>query len=86
MYCLNNADLKTVSSYSCQWKGLNKLMTIEVEQFPHVVGFELLEETIKMYSNNYVELFPFRMLIEEEKEEEPEEVNYIVTKKPKRKK
>ena len=85
MYCLKNADLATVASYSCEWKSLHKLMTIEVEQVPHVVGFELLNETIKMYSNNYMELFPFRMLIEEEKVE-PEQVNYIVTKKPKTKK
>ena len=85
LYSLDNLNLKTLSSYSCRWKSLNKLLTIEVDRFPHVVGFELMDKTIKMYSNNYVELFPFRLLIEEEKPEQPEQVNYVVTKKPKRK-
>lgn len=85
MYCLNNMDLSTVANYSCGWKSLHKLMTIEVDQVPHVIGFELLDETIRMYSNNYMELFPFRMLVEEEKKPEPEEINYVVEKKPKSK-
>ena len=87
MYCLNNADLATVASYTCKWKSLHKLMTIEFKQVPHVVGFELLDETIRMYSNNYLEMFPFRMLIEEkEKQPQPVQENYVVTKKPERKK
>ena len=85
MYCLNNANLETVASYSTEWKALSKMVTIEVNHVPHIVGFELVNESIKMFSNNYLELFPFRMIEElsEVKQPQQELTNYVVTKKPK---
>ena len=73
MYCLNNNNLKTVASYSTEWKKLNNLMTVEMNQIPYVVGFELTKNTVRMYSNNYMDLFPFRIFEEEpdKKIEEP---------------
>jgi WD40 repeat protein len=88
MHCLNNDDLRTVASYNTNWKRLHNLVTVEVNQIPYVVGFELTKSSVKMYSNNYLDLFPFRVFEDEQTENEPksEETNYVVEKKPQVKK
>ena len=86
LHCLDNDKLETVATYTTQWKSLHKMMTIEMGEVPHVLGFELCKDRVKLYSNDYSDLFPFRVVEEAPVVDISNEIpNYVVTKKQKQK-
>ena len=80
---MDNEKLETIATYATHWKTLDSMLTFEMGEVPHVLAFELCKDRVKMYTSDYNQLFPFRVVEEPVPViQTPELPNYVVTKKP----